>query len=142
MTTPQHPAADPATSRAATKPTAPLERLTEEEIEHLLRGFSRTSIAGAIGLRKGSSIADFESCLFGILLFYRPSGTRAPEDKPSADTRLHEDLGLDSLSMSEAMFKVEELFDITIDNAELADINTVADARRLLEEKLQAPLAL
>lgn len=141
MTTPEPPGAAQADRPTATKSTGPLERLTEAEIEHLLRGFSRLSISGAIGLRKGSSIADFESCLFGILLFYRPSGTKAPEGRPSGDTRLHEDLGLDSLSMSEAMFKVEELFDITIDNAELADINTVADARRLLEAKLHAPLA-
>ena len=50
--------------------------------------------------------------------------------------RLHEDLGLDSMSMSEAMFKIEELFDISIENAELAELTTIADARRLLLGKL------
>jgi acyl carrier protein len=117
----------------------PLERLPETEIKHLLRGFSGASISGALALRTGSSIADFEACLFGILLFYRPPGMEPPEGDPSGDTRLHENLGLDSLSMSEAMFKIEELFNISIDNAELAEVATIADARRLLMEKLEPP---
>jgi acyl carrier protein len=116
----------------------PLARLAESEIKHLLRGFPESSIAGALALRTGSRIADFEVCLFGILVFYRPPGTDAPDGAPSGAARLHEDLGFDSLSMSEAMFKIEDLFDISVDNAELAEIATIADARRLLVRKFQS----
>ncbi len=119
--------------------SGPLERLPEDEIQHLLRGFPEDSIAGALRLRTGAELADFEACLFGILIFYRPPGTEPPEGAPSGEMRLHEDLGLDSMSMSEAMFKIEELFDISIDNAELAVVATIADARRLLVEKLSSP---
>lgn len=115
----------------------PLGRLSEVEIAHLLRGFSEATVAGALGLRMGSRIADFEACLFGLFLFYSPAGTEGPEERPPGQARLREDLGVDSLSLSEAMFKVEELFDICIDNEELAEIDTIADARRLLEVKLQ-----
>ena len=123
-------------SESAIAVSGPLARLPEEEVRHLLRGFPDASIEAAVRLRDGAELADYESCLFGILLFYRPPGTEPPEEDPSGEMRLQEDLGLDSMSMSEAMFKIEELFDIMIDNAELAEISTIADARRLLVSKL------
>lgn len=118
--------------------SGPLARMPEDDIRHLLRGFPDSSIEGAVALRTGTELADYEACLFGILLFYRPPGTEPPEDAPSGEMRLQEDLGLDSMSMSEAMFKIEELFDIMIDNAELAEVATIADARRLLVAKLNS----
>lgn len=118
-----------------------LERLSEAEIAHMLRGFPDAAVSGAIALRTKSGAADFEACLFGILAFYLPAGTKAPAAVPPADTRLREDLGLDSLSLAEAMFKVEELFNITVENTEIVKIETIADARRLLMEKLDSPSA-
>ncbi len=125
-----------------TEPSSPqipgaLSRFEEDEINQLLRGFSDSTIEAALALQSGSRIVDFEACLYGILIFFRPAGAQSAEGLPSGDTRLREDLGLDSLSMMEAMFKIEELFDISISNAELATIETIADARRLLEEKLR-----
>ncbi len=122
----------------STKVRCPLAHHTEKEIEHLLRGFSDSTVAGTLGLRTGSKTADFEACLFGILSFYRPAGSEELDGVPSGQTSLHQDLGLDSLSMLEAMFKVEELFDIHIENAELTKIATIDDARRLVEDKLQS----
>ena len=119
------------------EPQGPLARYAGEEIKHLLRGFSDATTAGALGLREGSQIADFEACLYGILFFFRPAGSERQDELPSGQTRLREDLGLDSLAMMEAMFKIEELFDISIDNAELVETKTIADARCLLEEKLR-----
>jgi acyl carrier protein len=142
MTAPKLLQSDPSetlSSKTAAVVPGPLNRLEVQDIRHILRGFPQSSIEGAIGLRTGSRVADFEACLFGILFFYRPAGTEGPEGEPSGDTRLHEDLGLDSLSMAEAMFKIEELFDIGIENGELAEVETVADARRLLQVKLQGP---
>lgn len=118
--------------------SGPLERHSEEEIEHLLRGFSKTAISSALALRTECDAESLDRCLFGILTFYLPPGTRPPQAQPSADTRLRDELGLDSLSMAEAMFKIEELFDICVDNSELSEVVTIADARRLLMEKLES----
>ena len=49
---------------------------------------------------------------------------------------MKEDLGLDSLALAEAMFKIEELFEIRIENAELAEVTTLGEARDLLVSKL------
>ena len=53
-------------------------------------------------------------------------------------TDLREDLGLDSLSVAESMFKIEELFDVRVETTEIAEIITITDARRLLMGKLAA----
>jgi len=121
--------------------SGPLGRLTEDEIEHRLRGFPEVAIRSALELRTSCSDENIESCLYGILIFYLPSGTKLPEDGASGDTRLREDLGLDSLSVAESMFKIEELFDRRVETEEIAEIETIADARRMLVKKLEAPSA-
>lgn len=118
--------------------SGPLERLPEEEIRHLLRGFPDSAIAAAIALRTGSEIENFEACLFGILMFYHPPGTKLPEGPPASDLRLHEDFGLDSISVLGAMLKIEELFDISVDHVEVAEVATISDARKLLIDKLSS----
>ncbi len=118
----------------------PLGRLAEVEVEQLLRGFPDNAISGALKLREGFETEDLDNCLIGILGFYLPMGTKLSESGVSSESRLRDDLGLDSLALSEAMFKVEELFDIRVENTEIVEIETVADARRLLMEKLETSL--
>ncbi len=125
-------------SHSTSTASGPLGRLPEDEIRHLLRGFPNSAIAAAIALRTGSGIADFEACLVGILMFYLPPGTELPKGPPSGDLRLDEDFGLDSISVLGAMLKIEELFDIRVDHVEVAEVATIADARRLLVDKLSS----
>ena len=117
-------------------PDPPLKRLEEDEIEHLLRGFPDPAREGARALRSDASSKHFDTCLLGILTFYLPAGTPPPTELPSPEARLKEDLGLDSLALAEAMFKIEELFEIRIENAELAEVTTLGEARDLLVSKL------
>jgi len=114
----------------------PLGRLSEVEVQHFLRGFPDAAVSSALELRTHCDDGTFEDCLFGLLQFYLPKGTEGDYIEQRPDIRLREDLGLDSLAMSEAMFKIEDLFDIYIDNSELANVVTLADARQLLTEKL------
>jgi len=127
--------------KLTTGPSSHLAKLSEAEIAHLLRGFPDTTLSAALTLRSGDDEQAFISFLFGIVAFYLPAGTRPPENLPSDEIRLREDLGLDSLALAEAMFKVEELFAVTVGNSEIAAIETLADARRLLKEKLGSPEA-
>ena len=117
----------------------PLARLSESEIEDQLRGFPKGAVSGTFALRETCRVVDMESCLFSILSFYLPAGTTSLPAEPSSDTLLRDDLGLDSLSLAEAMFKIEDLFDIRVENAELAEVATIGDARRLLMSKLNVP---
>ncbi len=114
----------------------PLARLRKEEIEQLLLGFPDSAIASAIALRTDPRLRAVESFLIDLLTFYLPAGTEIPEEKLTGETHLRDGLGLDSLSMAEAMFKIEEVFDIHIEAVEVAELVTLGDARRILAEKL------
>lgn len=115
----------------------PLLRYSVDELNYSLRGFPDCAVSGVLALREAFTPENLEVALFGIFLFYLPRGTEAPEWEPSKTVRLREDLGLDSLSLAEAMFKIEELFAIRIQNAEIADVTTLADASGLLFAKLK-----
>lgn len=52
------------------------------------------------------------------------------------DMRLMEDLGYDSLAISETVFFFEDLFAIRIDNAELMSVRTIRELREFVLRKL------
>ena len=116
----------------------PLGNQSAEEIKYLLRGFPDSAISSALALRNTFNIHELESCLLGILKFYLPEGAQTSEGNEQGNIRIKEDLGLDSLSIAESMFKIEELFDIPIEYGEIAEVETIADAGRLLTQKMTA----
>ena len=60
-------------------------------------------------------------------------------DKLSTDTPIKE-LGIDSLAMLEFVFRVEEVFDIRIENEQAEKLVTLTDVVTLVEQ-LRAPVA-
>ena len=52
------------------------------------------------------------------------------------DDELRKDLGLDSLSMIELLFRIEEAFDIEIPNEDLGDIRTVGEVIAYVERRV------
>ena len=59
-------------------------------------------------------------------------------DKIRPDHKLREDLGLDSLSTLELLFKLEEAFDMEIPNEDLPRLSTVQSVGEYIEERLAA----
>lgn len=120
--------------------TGPLANQSAKEIEYLLRGFPDSAISSALALRSTFNIKELENCLHGILQFYLPEGAQPFEYNfecnDTGKIRIKEDLGLDSLSIAESMFKIEELFDIPIEYGEIAEVETIADASSLLTQKI------
>src|SRR5262245_12866273 len=58
--------------------------------------------------------------------------------KVQPDHKLREDLGLDSLSTLELLFKLEEAFDMEIPNEDLPRLSTVQSVADAIEERLPA----
>ena len=52
------------------------------------------------------------------------------------DSKLEEDLEIDSLGIVEVVMAFEDEFDIEIDDEELADVSTVGQAVNLLHSKI------
>ncbi len=123
--------------------TGPLGNQSAEEIEYQLRGFPDSAISSALELRSTFSTKALEDCLHGILRFYLPESAQNFECNfecnDTGKIRIKEDLGLDSLSIAESMFKIEELFNIPIEYGEIAEVETIADASRLLTTKMTTP---
>ena len=61
---------------------------------------------------------------------------QVPADKVTKDARFAEDLDADSLDLVELVMALEEQFDITVDETELEDIETVGQAFDLISTKI------
>ena len=57
------------------------------------------------------------------------------------DTRLRDDLGIDSLAVAELMYEIEDTFGTTLEETEPAALVTVRDAVDAIARELQVPLA-
>jgi acyl carrier protein len=83
---------------------------------------------------KGASVdndeafAKFKECAVEVL--------QVPEDKVTKDARFTEDLEADSLDLVELVMALEESFNITVEETELEDIETVGQAFDLVYGKL------
>ncbi len=114
-----------------------LQHLSKDEIRQELRGFPSTAVEAVLQLQQKASTARLQNAVLQILAFYLPRGAdRGNLSATPLTSRLREDLGVDSLTLSEAAFKMEELFNVRIENAELANIQTVADLTAFAEAKL------
>lgn len=58
------------------------------------------------------------------------------EDKITADSRLIEDLGADSLDMVEMLMTLEDQFNVTISDEEALKLKTVGDIVKQLEKDI------
>lgn len=55
---------------------------------------------------------------------------------PHDALRLAEDLGFDSLVIAELIFSLEEIFPVSVQNAELVGLRTLGDLRAFISNKL------
>lgn len=112
------------------------QHLTDEQLRHELRGFPSITVEAALTLQANAAPAQVSAVVVRILSFYLPRGAEADLTAQPDAARLREDLGIDSLALSEAAFKLEELFDMRVENAELAEMQTLGDLRKFAERRL------
>ncbi|MGH9108631.1 MAG: acyl carrier protein [Acidimicrobiales bacterium] len=61
---------------------------------------------------------------------------QVPADKVTKEARFAEDLDADSLDLVELVMALEESFDVTVEETELEDIETVGQAFDLISSKI------
>ena len=111
-----------------------------ELLRHDLRGFPAWGLAATLRFQESHAVEDFNEAVLGVLEFYLPKALEQDLRAFPASTRLREELGVDSLSMTEAAFKLEEVFDLSIDSRELIIVETLGDMREYFNRKLSTPL--
>ena len=80
------------------------------------------------------TVSDVSAEVRDILAFH----LGAEEQRLTDDTRLHEDLGADSLDVVEIVMSCEERFGVEIPNRAATTLSTVGDAVRCIEAQIEA----
>lgn len=108
----------------------------ESKIHQELRGLPPSVVTAVLRLHAGGGMEDVEAMLPGLISYHLPPRA-APVPVPlGPGLRLREDLGLDSLALSEMAFKLDGLFHVPIETQEVAGVLTVEDLRDFLGRKL------
>ena len=108
------------------------------QISEELLGFPPSCRAAALRYHELGDFADLGAMLPGFIAFHLPSGTAHPTEPLTDNLRLQEDLGLDSLALTEMAFKMEDLFGITVETREVMKVQTVGDLKAFLKRQLTA----
>lgn len=106
-----------------------------DEIRGDLTGFPDATVEAIIRFRSEHSIEALRAMLPGFIEFHLPRGTPRPPAVLADDLRLTQDLGLDSLALTEMAFKFDELFGVMIETREVTGIRTVGELVVFLKTK-------
>jgi len=129
----------PATTAAAAADTAaPAPETPETTLRNSLKRCSPATIDAALQFRATRDPAHVPPVVIGIIERYTE-----PDHRPKLhaenidDTRLIDDLGIDSLTMMEIIILVEEVLQVQIRNEELRDLRTIGDIKLFVDCKLR-----
>jgi hypothetical protein len=84
----------------------------------------------------GGDQAALDPVICGILEDFMPPSSAGPLSGRPGSTRLIDDLGFDSLSITEVVFFAEDLFGISISNEEIIRVRTLDDLRGFIRRKV------
>ena len=105
-----------------------------QRVRETLVGFPPRITAAYVAFAESGEPADHDVVVLGVLQSCLAKKPKVSIDTLPGSTRLADDLGCDSLSMLEAVFMVESLFDIDIDDRDLVRLKTIDDLRDLLRQ--------
>ena len=83
--------------------------------------------------------AILDPVIFAILEDFIPKAPPRPFAELPGTTSLIEELGFDSLAITEVVFFTEDLFGITISNEEIMQVRTLDDLRGFISRKVARP---
>ncbi len=113
----------------------PFSPEVEEDIKESLKRCSPETIDAAIAYRRDGDTSQIPTVIMGILERVMEPEERSKLTEATDETRINEDLGIDSLTMVEVIMMVEESLDITVDNDELRGLSTVGDVKGFIATK-------
>ncbi len=122
-------------SPSASKSTAVADQ--EEKLRHL----PPAARAAFRRFQESGHLAELDPIIGAILEDFIPHKPARPLAELPGDTRLIDDLGFDSLAITEVVFFTEDLFGITIGNEEILQVRTLDDLRSFVRQKVAARVA-
>ena len=104
----------------------------EDRIKHLPAG----ARAAFQRFQADRDPAALDPVILAILADFIPRNPATPLAELPAETRLIDDLGFDSLAITEVVFFTEDLFGINITNEEIIQVRTLGDLRGFIRTKV------
>jgi acyl carrier protein len=120
----------PSTSTPVAPPAASPDR--EQSIRHL----PAAARAAFDRFQSDGDPATLDPVLLAILEDFIPRSSAVPLAELPGSTRLIDDLGFDSLAITEVVFFAEDLFGINITNEEIIQVRTLDDLRGFIRHKV------
>ena len=108
----------------------------EQEITRTLKRCSKDTIDAALRYQSTPTDEDLTLIIRGVLSRSLPDEHVAAVEAANDDSRLVEDLGLDSFGMIEVVMAAETIFAISIANSEMKGNVTLGELRAFLKSKL------
>lgn len=108
------------------------------QITDELLGYEPSCVAAALRYRESGAFADFIAMLPGIIAYHLPRSAPRPPTVLADELRLVQDVGLDSLALTEMAFLLGDLFQLPIETREVFGVTTVGDLKAFLKAKLEA----
>ena len=113
--------------------------LTENDLADLKEGLRRCNpetIEAAIRYREVGDLDALPQIVYGILERYQPATAATKLSEANENSRLIEDIGLDSLTLLEIVLSIEEVLKLRIENEELREIRTIGQLNKFLHAKI------
>lgn len=115
-----------------------LQELKETDLAQIQNSFRRCSsetVEAIVQYRSQKETALIPGIVYGIIERYVPSQSDVKLAEMPENTRLVEDLGIDSLTMLEVVLSIEEALSIRIENEDLMNIRTLAEVKTFVQNK-------
>lgn len=116
--------------------SSPLKRSTPAEQEVKIRHLPAAAQAAYRLFEKNGDVTALDPVIHAILEDFIPKPPAQPFADLPGSTTLMDDLGFDSLAITEVVFFTEDLFSISIANEEIMQVRTLDDLRSFVRKKV------
>ncbi|MFQ3670241.1 MAG: phosphopantetheine-binding protein [Verrucomicrobiia bacterium] len=114
----------------------PLSESELQTIHQALKRCSPETVEAALAFRNDGDTSKIPTIVYGILERFMPAESAGKLKNASDDTRLIDDLGVDSLTMLEVVLAIEEVLGIRIENEELREISTLGQVKAFIAKRI------
>ena len=114
---------------------------TEQQIAALRSSLKRCSpqtVEAAVRFHTTGDLGEIPAIVYGIIERHLPAENTRDLSQASDDTKLIEDLGIDSLTLLEVVLSIEETTGISVENEELREISTLGQVKAFVTQKISA----